>query len=237
MLVMYQLVTVLLKLGQVAFSSAGSWWTLAETARSKLLANSASPEVALTLILDVHRAQAGKALRTTVGTSWSASSLHLAWDRVASAVCRGLSLPSGGLLPAVEALRVSAEWSAHTHDLDAAGGTVATSGAVVAQCAALKALAMLNSKTNAPMRQMVTMCVVDFPEHGRRSSVSSCSCASCCASPWATNVSACRSGRSTTMRGLLCCEVAPLVPLWTSTSGPHRSSVQGHSPRVTLRGP
>ena len=92
---MYQLVTVLLKLGQVAFSSAGSWWTLAKTARSKLLANSASPEVALTLILDVHRAEAGKAWRTTVGTSWSASSLYLAWDRVASAVCRGLSLSSG----------------------------------------------------------------------------------------------------------------------------------------------
>ena len=114
---------------------------------------------------------------------------------------RGLSLSSGGLLPAVvEALRLNAKWSTHTHDLDAAGDTVATRGAVVAQCAALKALAMLNSKTNAPVRQMVTKCVADFPVHGRRNSGSSCSCASCCSSPWATNVSACRSGQSTTMR-------------------------------------
>ena len=71
-LVMYQLVTVLLKLGQVAFSSAGSWWHWQQTARNKLLTNSAPPEVSLTLILEVHRAEANKALRTTVGTSWSA---------------------------------------------------------------------------------------------------------------------------------------------------------------------
>ena len=87
-LVMYQLVTVLLKLGQVAFSSAGSCWTLAEIARSYLLANSASPGFAPPFLMFIVRRleKLGVRLSAPHGQPVLCTLLEIVWLQLCVAV-------------------------------------------------------------------------------------------------------------------------------------------------------